>query len=194
MRAVYTCGVITNRTMHFFVESLKHWPTIGAFAPCSSAVAEKMTDPIDFSRASVLVELGGGTGAITREILARMRPDAELVVFEINRFFITALSAIDDPRLTVVGDSAANLGAYLASRGIEKVDAVISTLPIGTMSRALRGQVLKEVVGALDSEGRYVQVQYSLLSRKEVKRQFPKVALDFTPLNFPPAFFYICER
>ena len=180
--------------MDFLIESLKNFKTVGAVAACSSIAAGRMTKPVDFARALFGVELGGGTGVITKEILARMRPDAELIVFEINRFFITALSTIDDPRLTVVGDSAANLGAYLASRGIEKVDAVISTLPIGTMSRALRGQVLEEVVGALDSEGRYVQIQYSLLSRKEIKRKFPKVALDFTPLNFPPAFFYICER
>ncbi|MBI4086977.1 phospholipid methyltransferase [Candidatus Kaiserbacteria bacterium] len=180
--------------MDFLIESFKHWPTIGAFAPCSSAVAEKMTRPVDFSRARVLVEFGGGTGAITKTILARMRPDAELVSFELLPAFVSALKRIPDSRLTVVHDSAANLGAYLAAREIEKADAIISTLPVGTMNKALRARIFEEVKGALGTGGRYVQIQYSLLSWKEIKRNFPETSLDFTPRNFPPAFFYICER
>ena len=158
--------------MDFFVESLKHWPTIGAFAPCSSAVAEKVTRPVDFSHARLVVELGGGTGAITKEILMRMRSDSELITFEILSPFAEALRRIPDSRLTVVNDGAENLGVYLASRGLEKADAIISTLPIGTMNRTLRAKVLDEVMHALHQDARYIQVQYSLLSRKEIKRKF----------------------
>ncbi len=193
-REVYNCGVVVTNTMHFFIESLKHWKTIGAFAACSSAVARKMTKPIDFSRASLLVELGGGTGAITREILSCMRPDARLIVFEINASFAETLRRIGDPRLVVVNDSATELGSYLREQGIRKVDHVISTLPLGTMSRVVRARILTEVLAVLDPDGRYVQIQYSLLSRQQIKEAFPRVQLDFTPFNFPPAFFYICER
>ena len=179
---------------NFFVESLKHWKTIGAFAACSSAVAGKMTDPIDFSRVTRVVELGGGTGAITREILARMRPDAQLAVFEILPAFVKVLEAIPDSRVTVVNDSAVNLGAYLLSRGMPHVDAVISTLPLGTIPERTRTKILEEIAYSLDENGRYVQVQYSLLSQKHIRKVFSRVFLDFTPRNFPPAFFYICER
>lgn len=179
---------------NFFVESLKNLKTVGALAVCSPVVAERMTKPVDFSRTTFLVELGGGTGAITKEILANMRPDAELVVFEINPVFAEALENLNDPRLTVINDSALKLGGYLASRDIQKVDYIISTLPISLMDRETRAKVLEEVINVLDARGRFVQVQYSLISKKEIKRNFSTVALGFTLFNFPPAFFYICER
>lgn len=183
-----------KKTANFFVESLKNMKTIGALTACSPAAAGKMTKPVDFSRAMLVVELGGGTGAITKEILARMRPDAELVVFEINPVFADVLSVMGDQRLTVVNDSAVNLGRYLSERGITTVDAVISTLPLTIMDKETRAAILGEVLGVLHAEGRYVQIQYSLVSKKEMQRKFSSVKLDFTPLNFPPAFFYICER
>ncbi len=180
--------------VNFFVESLKNLKTVGALAVCSPMVAERMTKPVDFSRTTFLVELGGGTGAITKEILAQMRPDAELVVFEINPIFAEALENLTDPRLTVINDSALKLGGYLASRDIQKVDYIISTLPISLMDRETRAKLFEEVINALNPNGRYVQVQYSLISKKEIKKKFSSVALGFTPFNLPPAFFYICER
>lgn len=182
------------KTINFFVESLKNLKTVGTFIPCSPVAAEKMIKPVDFSRAKLLVELGGGTGAVTREILANLRQDAELVVFEINPSFAKALKNLNDPRLTVVNDSAVKLGDYLKSRGIKKVDYIISTLPLAVMDRRVVARVLEEVIDALDMRGRFVQIQYSLISKKEIKKKFSVVKLDFTPLNFPPAFFYICER
>lgn len=178
---------------NFLIESLKHWPTIGAVAACSPVSARKMVQPVDFSRARIIVELGGGTGAVTREILARMRPDAELTVFEIHPVFAEMLAQIRDSRLTVVHDSAANLGRYMEDCGMESADAVISTLPIAIMDPRVRTAVFREVHRALAPRGRYVQIQYSLISRREIEHVFPHMRLDFTPFNIPPAFFYICE-
>jgi phospholipid N-methyltransferase len=181
-------------TITFFVESLKQFKTVGAVIPTSRASARKMTTPVDFSRAKFIVELGGGTGAITKAILANMRQDAELVVFEITPSFAQALKDLHDPRLTVIQDSAVKLGDYLASRGIQKADYIISTLPLAVMESTVVARVLEEVHTALDERGRYIQIQYSLISKKDIKKKFSKVTIDFTLFNFPPAFFYICER
>lgn len=179
---------------NFLLESLRNFKSVGAVAVCSPFVAKKMTKPVDFSRAMLIVELGGGTGAITKDILARMRPDAELVVFEINPYFAERLMRLDDPRLTVVNDTAERLCGYLASRDIQRADAIISTLPISLMDSHIRAKIFEEVTNALSAEGCFVQVQYSLISKKEIKEKFPVVTFSFTPFNLPPAFFYICER
>ena len=180
--------------MGFFLESLRHFGTVGTVIPSSQIVAKKITNPVNFNEAKIIVELGGGTGAITKEILANMRRDAELVVFETNPPFAKALKALNDPRLTVVNNSAIKLGDYLKSRSIKNVDFIISTLPLAVMSKRTTAKILEEVVNALAVRGRYVQIQYSLVSKKEIEKKFSVVKLDFTPLNFPPAFFYICER
>lgn len=182
------------KTINFFLESLKKLEMVGTIFPSSRVSAKKMIEPVDFTRAKLIVELGGGTGAVTKEILVNMRQDAELVVFETNPPFARALRDLNDHRLTVVNDSAVKLGSYLKSRSIDKADYIISTLPLAIMDRKTITKVLEEVTNTLDTQGRYVQIQYSLISKEEIKKKFSVVKLDFTPLNFPPAFFYICER
>ena len=72
--------------------------------PSSRYLANALTKPIDFRRARTVVELGPGTGAVTNEILKRMRPDAKLFAVDINETFIDHLrSTCQDPRLVPAG-------------------------------------------------------------------------------------------
>ncbi len=182
------------KTTTFFLESIKNMKTVGAVAACSPRAVRKMTKPVNFSQATLIVELGGGTGVVTKEILARMRVDARLIVFEINPVFAEMLSQLADERLTVVNESALQLGTYLASHGIMHADAVVSTLPLSIMDRETRAGILDAVQAVLEPDGRYVQIQYSLVSKREIENKFTSVSLDFTPFNFPPAFVYICAQ
>lgn len=62
------------------------------------------------------------------------------------------------------------------------------------MDQETRAKLFAEVTNALDARGRFMQVQYSLVSKKEIKERFSTVAFSFTLLNFPPAFFYTCGQ
>src|ERR1700719_1653599 len=84
----------------FFNESLKSFSTTASVVPSSPYLARAMLSSIDFSRAKSIVEVGVGTGAMTHELLRRMRPDARLYALDINPRFIDFLrEAIVDPRL-----------------------------------------------------------------------------------------------
>ncbi len=181
-------------TINFFLESLRNFKDIGAVTPHSLAAVRKMIEPIDFGKAKTIIELGGGTGAVTKEILKRLASNAKLIVFESNSNFAKVLKSIDDARLVVVEDSAANMTNRLKNMGIQKSDYVISTLPIAIMENGVNEKILEAVKGILAPKGRYVQIQYSLISKKRIKEKFGNIKLDFTLLNLPPAFFYICER
>ena len=178
----------------FLMESIKHFGMVGTVIPSSQMSAIKMTRPVDFNRAKIIVELGGGTGVITKEILRRMDKTAKLFVFETNPNFAKALSNLKDERLTVLEESAINAVERLGSLGVKQVDYVISTLPLAIMDEETNEKILEAVSKILKPSGRYVQIQYSLISKNRIKRKFPKLKVDFTLLNFPPAFFYICER
>ena len=181
--------------LQFFTESLRHFKTIGTVIPSSRASVKKMIEPVDFTRPRlIIVELGAGTGPITKEMLAMMRPDAKLIVFEINSSFINALKQISDSRLIIMNDSAANMIPRLGEQGITKADYVISTLPLAQIKARAKTKILKAIFNALRPGGRYVQIQYSLLSMNELKKRFSVVKINFTLFNFPPAFFYVCER
>ena len=60
---------------------------VGAMSPSSRFLANKMLENINFDEAKVIVELGPGTGVFTHVLLEKMRPDATLLVFELNTEF-----------------------------------------------------------------------------------------------------------
>src|SRR6476646_11158879 len=83
---------IPNAYRLFFRESMRSLGPTASMSPSSRYLANALTKPIDFRRARTVVELGPGTGAVTNEILKRMRPDAKLFAVDINETFIDHLS------------------------------------------------------------------------------------------------------
>lgn len=163
--------------------------------PSSPALMEKMLSPIDFSKVKTIVELGPGTGVFTRQILERMAPDAQLLVFELHdQFYHNLKTSIDDNRCHLVHDSAEKLGDYLAHYNLHQADVVISSLPLANFSKDLRGNIVSAAKNALCENGIMTQFQYSLQSKKFLKAEFEKVKINYTFWNFPPAFIYTCKK
>ena len=73
-----------------FIRNIKH---VGAVAPSSPYLAHDMTDPLRKALKSApkplkILELGPGTGPITKEIVSLLRPEDKLDIVEIdNQFF-----------------------------------------------------------------------------------------------------------
>lgn len=168
---------------------------VGAVAPSTRFLAEKMLESIDFDEVTNIIELGPGTGVFTEIMLHRMRKDARLIAFELNDEFHEGLSKrIDDPRFTLIHDSAENIAKYVPKELATKQDAVISSLPLMMFPDELRQNVIDASYTALRPKGKYVQFQYSLQSKKFLQTFFPNVKVTFTVRNFPPAFVYTCEK
>jgi SAM-dependent methyltransferase len=92
---------IPNAHRLFFWEAMRSLGPTASMFPSSRHLANALTRPIDFRRARTIVELGPGTGAVTNEILKRLRPDAKLFAIDINPIFIDHLTATcRDPRQT----------------------------------------------------------------------------------------------
>lgn len=179
---------------HFLSESFKNFGTIGAVAPCSPAGAEKMVEPIDFTTARTIVEFGGGTGPVTKEILKRAHPDARIYVFEINDAFVETLKKIGDSRLTVLHTSAETAAPKLQELEVEKVDCVISTLPLAVLKDSVVDNVFRAIKDILKPGGLYTQIQYGPFLKNRIEKEFGEVKTLFVALNVPPAFVYICTR
>ena len=147
---------------------------------------------VDFARARVVVELGVGTGCVTRALLERMRPDARLISLEIDPVFVADAERITDPRLTVLEACATALPDVLTNLGIPAVDAVVSSLPLSIMPDAVVELILDGARDALSADGRFLQYQYSLAQLHRFTARYDEVAVAFTPLNIPPTFVYQC--
>ena len=167
---------------------------IGAIAPSSRFLRNRMMSPISFHSTDVIIELGAGNGVFTRELIKRMKNECKLFVFETNEFFFEQLSnEIKDKRVVFFNDSAELINEKLREQGIERVDAIVSSLPYAVFPSLVKNNILDACVSALHQDGVYVQFQYTLNAHKLLKQKFSKVTLDFTPINMPPAFIYRCK-
>lgn len=183
--------MVTKR--NFLKQFFKDRQMVGAVAPSTRFLGERMLENIDFELSKILVELGPGNGVFTDIIINRMAPDAKLYVFELNNEFYASLSKrILDPRVEIIHDSAEFLAKYIGEGQI--VDGVISSLPLMVFPEQLRKNVVNASYDCLKSKGKYIQFQYSLQSKKLLEAKYHTVNVRFTIKNFPPAFVYTCSK
>jgi phospholipid N-methyltransferase len=179
----------------FLKAFLKNPRQVGALNQTSDFVAKEIVSSIDFKKARCLVELGAGMGNITEKIIKKMHPECVLFCFEIDPALARQLAKnIRDERVKIISESAESIGKYLRQSTIEKVDCVISTVPLTTLPYRIMKNILKLSFQYLRSGGKYIQVQYSLLGRRYLRMLFPKMGINFVFLNIPPAFIYICVK
>ena len=174
---------------------MKDKKMVGSIRPSSKYLMNKMLENIDFNTARVIVELGPGTGVFTYEILKRMSHDSVLLVFELNQGFMRTLRKnIKDKRAIFIYDSAEKIQEYIQKHELGKADAIISSLPLYNFPQELRDTIVNNSFDALKDTGKYIQFQYTKQAKKMLQAKFNTVSISFTPLNFPPAFVYTCDK
>lgn len=175
----------------FLRSFLAHPAQVGAVLPTSAQAVADMLDMADLGTASLVIELGSGTGSHTGPILARLAPDARLVAFEIDPALAGSLRArLDDPRLRVVEGSAEHVERELAG---ERPQVVVSALPFTSLPGDLGAEILASAARVLAPGGALLVLQYSPLIASGLRQLFRNVERRVTLRNVPPAFLYACR-
>ena len=175
------------------IEHIKHIKMSGTIVRSSPFLISRLLRAIEFRRARTIVQLGVGTGCITKALLDRMRPDSRLVSLELNRIFVDECEEVGDPRLSLHHACASELPAISDALGLGAIDYVVSSLPLALMDDALVERVLADCQSRLAPNGLFLQYQYSLSQRDVLERRFGDVRVGFTLVNIPPAFVYECS-
>lgn len=185
-----------SKKNYFLKQFFKQKKTVGAISPSSKYLAKKMLEEINFEKHKTFVEFGPGTGVFTRKITKKMKADAKLLVFELHQPFYEGLikEFADDTRVIIINDSAAKLNHYLNVHKLDKVDFVISSLPLANFNKKLVHNIIDNIYESLKLGGKYVQFQYSLKSKKSIQRRFKNIDVKFTSRNLPPAFVYTAKK
>jgi phospholipid N-methyltransferase len=179
----------------FLREFFKANRMVGSVLPSSRFLSKKMLLPIAFEKAKVIIELGPGTGVFTKELLRQMPAQCQLIVIELNDAFYQALQEkLQAPNLHLIHGSAAEISAVLQRLQLPKADFILSSLPLSNFPVALRSAILEEIKRSMHPEGKLIQFQYSRGLKKLYGAHFEKVSIDYTVLNFPPAFIYTCAN
>jgi len=116
----------------FFGKFLRHGTKIASLAPSSPWLSRTTVRNVDWPNARVVVELGAGTGPITRELARQAHPDCRVLALERDPDFARLLRDRfqDQKGLEIIEGDVRDLAAILADRGIAQADYVISGLPV----------------------------------------------------------------
>jgi len=195
----------------FFREFLRSYHTTGAILPSgrflAAALARFVAEPAPARR---ILEVGPGTGAVTRRILAALRPADQLDLVELNERFVEQLRYCLQTEAAfqrVAGRCRVLHGAVEELPRDTVYDLVISGLPLNNFAVADVEKILSAMTGLLKPGGtlsffEYIAIRrlralvsrraqrqrlrgigkalHSLLSAHEIRR-------DWIWLNVPPA-------
>ena len=180
----------------FLGKFCRHGTRIASVAPSSPWLARATVRDVRWAQARVVVELGAGTGPITRAIAARARPETRVLVLERDPDFAGLLRDrfAHLPGFEIIEADVRDLASILHDRGIEQVDAIISGLPVPSFPDDLQRDLFRAVRTVLSPEGIYSQItEIPWVYRRLYRRFFADVRFVFEPRNFPPAGAYQCR-
>lgn len=159
---------------------------IGALAPSSRQLARAMARQIDLTEDGPIIELGGGTGSITRALLATGVSRDRLIVVERDPT-LAALLRMRFPGVKIMRGDAAELVQLLRPLGISRAAAVVSSLPLLSMPKRLRRRIVEESFAFLGGVGTFVQFTYGVVSPLGPELGLLGEVAARVWWNFPPA-------
>ena len=174
--------------------------TVGAIMPSSASLARRMVREVE--PASRVVELGPGTGVITREVLARNGEGGALLAVDVNRAFVDRLRR-SWPGLDCVCASAEMLPLLAAERGWTHVDHIVSGLPFASLPASTTQLILDGVQQVLRVGGTFTTFQYlhayrmssaAAFRRDMSARLCCRPSSQLVVRNVPPAFILTWHR
>lgn len=143
-----------------------------------------MASFIDKTKPGLVVELGPGTGVVTKAILDAGIAADKVIALEVNSHFADPLRK-RFPGITVIEGNATHLSSLLENKN---VSTIISSLPLLSLSPDDREKILAEIQKILSPDGRFIQFTYS---RKTKENFYPSafvLSSSFTVWrNIPPA-------
>lgn len=188
-----------------FMSAHQHNPLrlIGAFAPSTSYLADAMTKIVEAPQVFNILEVGAGTGAITKTLAKKMRPSQRADVVEI----FPALFSLLNKRFSSTPSMHIHCSDIMHFQPERSYDLIISSLPFNAFMPELTQAVIDHLI-TLAKPGCYMSFfEYRILqglmpwvmpakkfaqfqaSRAIIERFIKRYKIDETSVyrNFPPA-------
>lgn len=135
---------------------------IAAANPSGARLADAIAHYVELERPGPVLELGAGTGSLTRGLLRGGCPADRMISIEREPRLVEILRR-KFPGVTVIAGDATRIGQYLTGR-VERLSTVVSSLPIKWFSLEAQRAVLEPCLELLGSDGRFLQVTNAFCS------------------------------
>ncbi len=132
--------------------------SVGMVCPSGIRLARSMAASVPRKGDGLVVELGAGTGTVTRQLLDAGIAPRRLIVVEQSPVMANLLRE-RFPQLTVLEADARWLEACLPRD--RQVDCIVSSLPLLSLNQRVRDQIIGAMSGVLHEGGLLIQYTYS---------------------------------
>ena len=197
--------------VEFYRQFRKQFATTGAIAPSSRFLASALTGPLrSRTQPTRVLEVGPGTGAVTRRIVDVLKPGDWLDLVELNEEFAALLRRRfeSDPRYQRVnGQAKLHVFPIQDYRGDKPYDCIISGLPLNNFPPELVEEIFNVLFRLLAPGGvlsyfeyMYVRPARRLFGRNEERERLKsledvlsgylgrhRVKRNWVFANLPPA-------
>ncbi|WP_047150491.1 class I SAM-dependent methyltransferase [Aneurinibacillus tyrosinisolvens] len=176
-----------------FLKSFLRSPLqVASIIPSSPFIVNNIVRHVNKIKPAAVAELGAGTGVLTRALDGRCPDIQSLLVFE-NEQSLKSHLENEFSHLPVYAD-AFSLADALKEQGMEKLDCIISALPVSWFSQKQIEELMSMIYSHLHPGGSFIMFQFSLQMRKHLRQTFDDISIKFVPFNFLPAFVYYCKK
>jgi len=180
--------------LKFFKGWIDKPKTVGSIVPTSSIAARRMASVVNPDSGLPVLELGPGTGVITRAILALGVKPENLYSVEYSDDFVRHLTA-QFPGVNIIKGDAFDLEATLGDRRGMVFDSVVSGVPLLNFPVAQRIRYIEDLLGRIPAGRPIMQLTYGPLSPVPPGRGNYKVEhYDFVLRNIPPTQLWVYRR
>lgn len=206
----------TGGLRRFLREASRNWQQTGAVLPSSARLAKAMTTPIDDYRSDDrpkrILEVGAGTGAMTREILRKMGPDDQLVIYELSKDLARVLEVWLASNATARRRNIeVRVRAFPEGLDDENYDFAVCSLPFNNFPSTEVRRILKTFSSCLEGGGILTFFEYchlrglklrvvrggEAMRLRRIQRTFDeylaayRISSKTVQLNVPPAWVHI---
>lgn len=172
---------------------LKNWAskplTTGAVSPSGKALARRMARPVGLNSDVPVIELGPGTGAVTKALLDHGVAPKRLFAVEFNLDFCKLLRQ-RFPDCNILQGDAYAIKDTLAGYGVSEASSFVSSLPLFTRPLADRVSLINAALALMPKGGEFIQFSYALVPPVKLEDIPIPCELNVSPwimLNLPPA-------
>ena len=185
-----------NENIEFLQAFLKNPLKVGSIAPSSPELAQKMIQGIHPDEDSIVIELGVGTGAITKFLQAVVPNRESYLGIELDRTLVRSLK-INYSQLRFVCGNACETFALHQKSKLGKVGFIICCLPFVSIPNDVGEEILREIDKFMERGCVFRTFQYAhgyyfpsaLKLREHMRNRYGKAQKSRLVMkNVPPAY------
>ncbi len=185
--------IISAENKLFFRRFLKNPRQLGTVAPITKRFSDTVAKTTAPQHNQIVVEVGAGTGRLTRSLLNSGVQPKNLYAIELDKDLCDFMKKTI-PQINIIHGDAKNVSSLLPQEIVENVDVVYSVIPLMYLEKNLREEIVNACFDVMKLNAAFYQVTYSCISPLKNSDLFTGTRIKSHWMNIPPGFVWSYQK